>query len=322
MPFDLEPAAEPPLAAASLTPLRAPATPSEGALISPPIPVPAFDRAVLSWNAEGRWRFELRARVGLEWSPWRIMGHMEDARQRSEPAPTRPDPSARVAVETDTLVVKGAAKAGAFQVRVSGRGTIRALCVAHYCRRGESAYTGAPAVAGAWGVVLPVPERSQGSVGDPAIRSRVCGPTSLGMVLAYYGRSIPTLDLARAVYDPVADAFGNWPINTAVAARMLAPRGRAAVVKLPGFAAVEQEIAAGRPVILSHNWRRGELSGAPVSGSAGHLIVAVGFTPGGDVVVNDPAARPGQVRRVYRRAELFGTWQNNGGGVAYLIRAD
>ena len=90
-------------------------------------------------------------------------------------------------------------------------------------------------------------------------------------------------------------------------------------MRLPGFAAVEREIAAGRPVVLSHNWRPGQLSGAPVSGSGGHLIVVVGFTERGDVVVNDPAARPGGVRRVYRRGELFGTWQNNGGGIAYRI---
>lgn len=319
MRFELEPSAGERLS--SLTELRAAAASASGTLTSPPVTVPPFDRAVLSWNAEGAWRFDLRVRVGAEWSPWFTMGHMEGARHWSKRTPKAPVPAAPVAVETDTLVVRGAARANAFQVRVSGRGSIGALGVAHYLRRGGSAYTRAPAVAGAWGVVLPVPERSQGSVGDRSIRSRVCGPTALGMVLEYHGRQIPTLDLARAVYDPVADIYGNWPINTAVAARMLAPGGRAAVVKLPGFAAVEREIAAGRPVILSHRWNPGELPGAPVSRSSGHLIVAVGFTERGDVIVNDPAARPGGVRRVYARSALFRTWQENGGGIAYRIQA-
>jgi hypothetical protein len=50
--------------------------------------------------------------------------------------------------------------------------------------------------------------------------------------------------------------------------------------------------------------------------------VIVGFTPDGNVVVNDPAANPnlGQsVRRVYDRGQLEGLWLEHSGGTVYLI---
>ena len=61
-------------------------------------------------------------------------------------------------------------------------------------------------------------------------------------------------------------------------------------------------------------------------GTNGHLLVVVGFTESGDVVVNDPAAaqRAG-VRRTYDRGQFENAWLKRGsnggsGGLAYVIR--
>jgi hypothetical protein len=54
----------------------------------------------------------------------------------------------------------------------------------------------------------------------------------------------------------------------------------------------------------------------------GHLLVIVGFTATGNLVVNDPAADPrsGQsVRREYRRAQFEALWLGSSGGTVYLI---
>ncbi len=288
---------------------------------SPEVRVAPFERAVLSWNGEGDWRLEMRLLVGGAWTPYAPLGALtRDGRQRSA---TRAEESlslpkdARASLEVDTLVVRGREPATAFQVRARGEGDLRVLTVTHY-RRDDRRYTDRPAVPGVWGVTLPVPERRQRDVEDPRISGDVCSPTSLGMVLEYHGRRHRTLDLAQAARDTAAGIYGNWPCNTGVAARLLG--GWAAVAKMAGFDEVEREIAARRPVILSHRWERGDLTGAPVSRSNGHLIVAVGFTESGDVVVNDPAARQNESpRRVYRRRELFKTWQERGEGIAYLI---
>jgi hypothetical protein len=294
-----------------LRPLRR-ATDSAG-IESAEVAVPAFDRAVLSWNGDGKWRMEMRARVGGQWSPYLTLGVIDGGAQRSATRAETPE-AKPVGLAIDTLTVRGAT-ADAFQVRAVGEGELRALAVTHY-RRDDRRYTASPA-APAWGVTLPVPERRQGDVEDPALRPDVCSPTSVSMVLEYHGVARRTLDVCRAVYDNTARLYGNWPMNTAVAARLL--NGWAVVVKMTGFDEVEKEIAARRPVILSHRWERGQLTNAPVSRSNGHLIVAVGFTAQGDVVVNDPAGKPGAVRRVYKREELFRTWQEGGEGIAYVI---
>jgi hypothetical protein len=70
------------------------------------------------------------------------------------------------------------------------------------------------------------------------------------------------------------------------------------------------------PVVISYAWKEGELPGAPLPRSDGHLAVLCGFTAGGDCAVNDPAA-PG-VRVVYPRAALEAIWLRNE-GLAYAV---
>ncbi|MBL4844035.1 MAG: C39 family peptidase, partial [Planctomycetes bacterium] len=173
----------------------------------------------------------------------------------------------------------------------------------------------------AWGQTTRPPERSQGWLGPP-LASRTCSPTSLGMALALQGCKATTLEVARGVYDKGGDLYGNWSFNVAYAGS----RGLRAVARhLTGWRAVEDEIAAGRAVVISHRYKKGQLEGGAVSATVGHLIVLVGFTETGDVVVHDPAGNTRQgrpIRRVYKRDQLWNTWQRNHEGVAYLVQPD
>jgi hypothetical protein len=151
------------------------------------------------------------------------------------------------------------------------------------------------------------------------------------MVLGYYGRlpsassyawvgrrTDPWVDeVARRTYDAAYEGTGNWPFNTAYAAS----RGLSAfVTRLRSLAEAESLVAAGIPVITSVSFSSGQLAGAPISSTAGHLLVVVGFTSSGDVVVNDPAASTGSgVRRTYDRAQFERAWLGGSGGTAYVI---
>ncbi len=205
--------------------------------------------------------------------------------------------------------------------------------------------TSAPGVAR--GTVLDVPRFSQmvhageypqyGGGGEAW-----CSPTSTSMVLAYYRRLPPAATYAwvrksyvdravdhaaRMTFDHGYDGTGNWPFNTAYAARWA---GHAFVTRFASLRGVEQMVKAGIPVVTSITFGRGALSGAPISASNGHLVVVVGFTRGGDVVVNDPASRTrGGVRRTYDRGQFENAWlqrypsggsMRGSGGLAYVIR--
>jgi Peptidase_C39 like family len=187
------------------------------------------------------------------------------------------------------------------------------------------------------GIVLDVPRYSQmahrghspkyGGGGEAW-----CSPTSTSMVLGYYdalppprayawvgaGHRDPWVDhAARMTYDAAYEGTGNWPFNTAYAARLA---GHAFVTRMRSLREAERLIAAGVPVVASISFGSGQLDGAPISASSGHLLVIVGFTSAGDVVVNDPAARTRKgVRRTYDRAQFERAWLPTTGGLAYVI---
>nr|WP_255487593.1 peptidase C39 family protein [Aeromicrobium senzhongii] len=157
-----------------------------------------------------------------------------------------------------------------------------------------------------------------------------CSPTSTSMVLRYWGLgpskkatafakgADPQVDhAARYSYDSSYRGTGTWPFNTAYASRF----GTDAVVhRLVNLRPIESYIKQGVPVIASVAFGRGQLTGAPISSTPGHLLVVRGFTATGDVIVNDPAGRTNsQVRRVYDRAQFERAWLKGSGGVTYVI---
>jgi len=160
-----------------------------------------------------------------------------------------------------------------------------------------------------------------------------CSPTSTSMVLGYYDR-LPKpaayswvrrahpdrfVDhAARMTYDYEYDGTGNWPFNTAYAATYT---NHAFVTRLRSLREAERFIRAGIPVVASVAFGPGELDGAPISSTNGHLMVIVGFTADGDAVVNDPAApRNRGVRRTYDRGQFENAWLPTSGGLVYVIR--
>lgn len=162
-----------------------------------------------------------------------------------------------------------------------------------------------------------------------------CSPTSTSMVLGYYdalppasayswvpdGHVDPWVDhAARATYDADYRGTGNWPFNTAYAATRT---DHAFVTRLRSLREAGLFIEAGIPVVASISFGSGELDGAPIGGTDGHLLVIVGFTDDGDVVVNDPAAKTRKgVRRTYDRGQFEDAWLPASGGLVYVIRDD
>jgi hypothetical protein len=158
--------------------------------------------------------------------------------------------------------------------------------------------------------ILDVPARSQYIVEN---ERGWCSPASLSMIHAYHGIDVSVERTAREVFDRAYNGTGNWAFNVAYSGR-LGLRG--VVAHLGNLDLAQRLIERSLPLVLSYSWSAGELTGAPLESSAGHLAVLCGFTGNGDCAVNDPAA-PG-VRVVYPRVALERIWQRSG-SIAYLV---
>lgn len=169
---------------------------------------------------------------------------------------------------------------------------------------------------------LDVPELSQ--VDHPEERGW-CSPASVAMVLGYWADRLnrPELrkdvpEVARGVFDRNYNGTGNWSFNAAYAGSF--PGLRATVERLETLEDIRRWLERGVPVILSGPYSL--LANNPKASSVGHVIVVVGFTKEGDVIVNDPWAvreRGQSVRRVYDREHVEAAWARSGHTV-YLIR--
>ncbi|MEV5891614.1 C39 family peptidase [Nonomuraea fuscirosea] len=163
--------------------------------------------------------------------------------------------------------------------------------------------------------------------------SNWCAPASTAMVLEFWGRGpgpgelawvgdgdpAPGVDHAAAgTYDVSYQGTGNWAFNVAYAGRY----GLSGfVTRLRSAAELEQFVRAGIPVITSQSFKAHELPGSCYT-TSGHIMVVTGFTAGGDVIVNDPAApRDSEVRRVYPRAAFEHVWlrSSGSGGIVYVV---
>ncbi len=301
-----------------------------GTITSEPLPVD-WQQAVPSWLADApegtALEVLLRAEIAGRWTRWYNLGRWSTDAEERHSVDDQDDTDARVA--TDTLELHQAAQALQWRVVLHGAAgrspALRGIAIA----LGPVPEAETDAVGGVALAPLPVPELSQ--MVYPNGGSVWCSPTSLTMLLGYwYARtndprlapfadpeSVPEI-VAPAVYDSVYDGTGNWPFNTAFAAT-LGLEGY--VLQLRGLDDVRQLLQAGVPLAISIRWREGELPGAPVGHSNGHLIVVVGLTDTGDLIVNDPAADPrrgSHVRRIYPQAPLRQAWARSG-RTAYLL---
>jgi hypothetical protein len=291
-------------------------------------------RAVPSWNADtppGSWiEMSLRAQLpGGRLTRWYSAGVWAADRSTVSRHSVKDQGDDDAVMATDTLVIAdGKPAAEALQVKVrlmtarpdavpSLRTTAVSVSTAQP-KRQSAAPPPAPGDPARWNRILDVQGCTQSY---PDGDSGWCSPTSMSMILSYWARDAgPCEPKVRAavdgVYDWVYEGHGNWPFNTAYAAtRNL----EASVARFRSLTDAEPWIAAGVPVGMSYAWSPGQLTGAPVRSSDGHLGVLVGFDANGDPVVNDPAGKGDAIRRTYKRAELENIWLTHSGGTAYIV---
>ncbi len=278
-----------------------------------------FDQLLLSANAVFPSGGELEVRASVKtargWSPWFSWGTF------------RPGGSASLSSENvfgrmETDVLKLARKASVFRYRLllrpeGAKPPLLRLAAACYTDSSLPFRPQAPAGSGA--VRLALPRRSQIALNAPHSRD-ICSPVSLSMVLAGLGKRCPALHAAAAVRDAARGIYGNWFFNTAYAGSLGL---HSVLTRLNSLDEARAYLEAGVPVTASLTFGPGELRGAPLKRTSGHLMVITGFAANGDVVVNDPAAPEDRtVERVYGRGQFEKAWLGNKFGLAYIVTED
>ncbi|PSL00608.1 peptidase C39-like protein [Murinocardiopsis flavida] len=325
----------------------------------------AADELIASWNAEtpdGTW-IEVALRgdySGGGSTPWYVLGRWASGDADMKRTSVNGQKDDRSEVATDTVLISdkgGGAGITGYRIRVTllraegGSATPAVRRVGAMASTVPDRFTVPASKPGVGsGVELEVPRYSQNThVGDyPEYDNggeAWCSPTSSQMVLEHFGRVPTEEDLdwveppdhhdpsvdhaARFTYDYAYEGCGNWPFNTAYAATYR--QMSALVTRLGSMADAERLIAAGVPIITSQSFEERELDGAGY-GTAGHLMVLIGFTEDGDVIANDPASPSNDaVRRVYPRRQFENIWlrtkrkladgstSSGSGGVCYLF---
>lgn len=221
-------------------------------------------------------------------------------------------------VLTDTLKLK--TPASLVQLRITSTGTnghLPNLKFLGLCLSDASATPlPLPPNRKAWGKVLPVPELTQMAYPNGGV---ICSPTTVSMLLRFWAEKLKRPELAKdvpeiveGVYDVNWGGTGNWPFNTAFAGAQKGMRGY--VTRFSDVSELEDWIARGLPVGLSVCYDK--LRGKP-GGPSGHLVVCVGFTETGDVIINDPGTSL-NVRKTFTRENVIKGWGHSRNTV-YLI---
>ena len=292
-----------------------------------------FDTLLVSWNARvppgATLAVEARVRQTGQRARWLRLAYWTEGEERQSPVG---EVDAEACVLTDTLSLTRPAQA--WQVRVTlnpGAPRLAALprldCLAVQTRlrssvgspAQEASFSDAPRFLGRELVVPPISQNAFTGGGEGW-----CSPSSLTMLLRYWrdtlgspGAAPLVPDVARGVFDRVYGGCGNWAFNVAYAGRGAL---RAYLALLPNLRAAEAFLAAGRPLAVSFAWREGQLPGAPLPSSRGHVVVLRGFAANGDVIVNDPAAPSElEVRRAYPREAFSRLWLEHSLGLAYIL---
>jgi uncharacterized protein YvpB len=298
-------------------------------LLSPRVDVLLWDELIVSWNADcppgSALKVEARAFDGTNATRFYPIARWsaEAGAQRTSLGKQSDD---NASVDTDTLICQR--KMNGAQVRLTLSGTNGAAPV---LKRITFSFLNSslPLIARepnrrAWGRALDVPQHSQL---DWPGASGWCSPTCVSMILGWWSRQlhrpeleVPVAKVAREVFDQTYGGTGNWNFNTAYAGGF--KQMRAYATRFDDLRQVEDCIVARIPVALSVSFDL--LNGKAADENNGHLIVAIGFTENGDVVVNDPWPNPkkeNSVRKIFPRDRVINAWQRSKQTV-YLIFPD
>lgn len=293
----------------------------QGLYTSPIIKTEKFDGLIASWNADtpGNTSIEvsIQVRVKDNWTAWYSYGRWSSNKD-SGSVENQKDRFAKMSIDTLEILSNQYADALRYRIKLRrkketmGTPKVKSIYMALRAKEKEE-YDFSRDID--YLIELDIPERGQMKI--PDIGNRICSPTSLAMVLQYYGINMITEEVSSCVLDNTMDIYGNWSYNASFAGS----KGLDSyVARFDSVNAIKEKIAEGIPVIASIKTNSAStLIGAPQTYPSGHLIVIRGFKiKNGEeyIIANDPASpEEEKVRREYKLSDFESAWSN----VVYII---
>jgi len=284
---------------------------SEGYMVTPVIEMPKFTQVSPSWNSkttnDSSVEILIRLKVGENWTGFISYGIWSTDGNNIGIDKDQSDDL--VKVTGDRIFVSNDKFADAVQLKVVFRGNGSKLSlIAVTTDSGEEE----DLVGDYLKIIENVPMISQLASGHKDSHS-ICSPTSVTMVLKYYGIPVELNDVTKGTSDTGSKLYGNWPQNSAYAGEQNGIR--AYTKKCTTINAVKNLIAKDIPVVASVVSKDDKaLDGAISAFPSGHLMVVVGFKKIDGVeyiVVNDPAANSDEeVRKDYKLDQWVSVWRH------------
>lgn len=282
--------------------------------LSPKTKCHPADEFIPSWNAElapdGWLRVELRTfHDGSQPTKFYDLGHWSRDAALHPRESIKGQKDADGDVDTDTLQLHTPADSFQFKLTL-GPATNAAHLKLLTLSATDTRIASQPraSLRSVWGQPpLAVPQRSQCAY--PEGVTKWCSPTTTSMLLAFWSEKLnrPELnfavpDVAHSIYDTTWKGTGNWAFNMAFAGAQ--PGMRACLTRFNDVRELEDWIASGHPVGVSlcSNRLRG-VDNPP----SGHLVVCVGFSPDGSVILNNPGSLH-DTRKTYSREIFMHSW--------------
>jgi len=282
----------------------------EGYLVTPVIEVPKFTQISPSWNSkttiDSSVELLIRIKIGENWTGYISYGIWSTDGNNIGIDKEQSDDLVKVTV--DRIFVSNDKYAEAVQLKVIFRGNGSKLRLISFTTdSGEEEDVEDNYLK----IIDNVPRISQIASGHKDSHS-ICSPTSVTMVLKYYGIPVELNDVTNGTFDTGSKLYGNWPQNCAYAGEQ---GMRAYTKKCTSINVVKNFIARGIPVVASVVSKEKEaLDGAISAFPSGHLMVVVGFNiiDGVEyIVVNDPAANSDEeVRKEYKLDQWINVWRH------------
>jgi len=254
---------------------------------------------------------EIQVRADNKWSDFYKLALL--SAQLKTSFPSQEDTFARV--NTDELELKVPAQAYRYRIHLSGGAetdlTAVTLVKEPFTYAEKTAAKLPPRVREIG--IIPISQLEQ----DTPQKRRICSPTSLLMALHYLGFEKDIKQVMDGVFDATASIYGNWLFNVVYASQAGA---QAYVRRFASLAELDKFVTPDTCVIASIAFDKGELANAPMSHTAGHLVVLRGWKSGKILVADPAAARADSVFRAYDAQEFSNAWLKRKKGISYIVR--